>query len=358
MPSFSHILGQERAKKFLKNVLAGEKIPHAYLFTGIPGVGKTSTAMALAMALNCNEPVEEEGCAGCVACRQLRSGNSPDFLIIARLPDRKNILIEQIQEFNRKLGFAPLGRYRVSVIQEAETMTAEAANCLLKTLEEPPAGNIIILNAVEPLELMPTIVSRCQRVPFQPLPLRDMRNWLVQKGHMEEETARVMARISGGSLGRVLKMRESDFVEKRRKWLQMLLKLPGLSKEKGFQMAMECADEAKKIGLLSKDDGKTGALDMLALWESWYRDLLIVKVGGPAHLLINEDYFHMIKSIIENFTIDNLIDSLMAVDQAERDLRRRRNISLVMEHVALHLGRLAGSHGARRPGSGVTESAV
>ncbi len=353
MPSFSQILGQERAKKFLKNVMTREMIPHAYLFTGIPGVGKTSTAMALAMALNCNKPVEGEGCTGCIACRQVRSGNSPDFLIIARRPDKKNILIEQIQEFNRKLGFAPFGRYRVSVVQQAETMTAEAANCLLKTLEEPPAGNIIILNAVEPLELLPTIVSRCQRVPFQPLPLKDMSKWLVQKKDMDEETAGVLARISGGSLGRVLKMRESDFEEKRQKWLQMILKLPGLSKEKGFQMAMECADEAKKIGVLSKDDNRSGALDMLAVWESWYRDLLIVKVGGPAHLLINEDFFHMIKSIVENFTRDGLIDSLMAVDQAARDLHRRRNISLVMEHVALHLGRLAGGRGARRTGSGL-----
>jgi DNA polymerase-3 subunit delta' len=315
-------------------------------------------AMALAMALNCNKPAEGEGCTGCIACRQVKSGNSPDFLIVARRPDKKNILIEQMQEFNRKLGFAPLGRYRVSVFQEAETMTAEAANCLLKSLEEPPAGNIIILNAVEPLKLLPTIVSRCQRVPFQPLPLQDLGNWLVQKEGMDEETARVLARLSGGSLGRILKMRDSDFLEKRQKWLHMLLKLPGLSREQGFRMAMECADEAKKMGVLSKDDNRTGAVDMLAVWQSWYRDLLIVMVGGPAHLLINEDYFHMIKGIVENFTRDRLIASLMAVDQAVRDLHRRRNISLVMEHVALHLGRLAGGRGARRTGLGITKSAV
>ena len=347
MTSFSQILGQERAKKFLKNVMAGEKIPHAYLFAGIPGVGKTSMAMALAMALNCSSPVEGEGCMNCTACRQLRSGNSPDFLLIARHPDKKNILIEQMQEFNRKLSFAPFGMYRVSVVQEAETMTAEAANCLLKTLEEPPAGNIIILNAVEPLELLPTIVSRCQRVPFQPLSIEGMSNWLVQQEDMDKDTARVLARISGGSLGRVLKMHESDFLEKRQKWLQMLLKLTEPSRKKRFQTAMECADEAKKIGVLSKDEHRTGALDLLAVWESWYRDLLIVKVGGAAHLLTNEDFFHKIESIVENFTSDGLIDSLMAVDQAERDLRKRRNISLVMEHVALHLGRLAGGRSAR-----------
>jgi DNA polymerase-3 subunit delta' len=339
-------LGQERAKKFLKNVMTREKIPHAYLFTGIPGVGKTTTAMALAMTLNCKDPVEGEGCTCCIACRQVRNGNSPDFLIIAPPPEKKNILIEQIQEFNRKLGFAPHGMYRVSVFQEAETMTAEAANCLLKTLEEPPARNIIILNAVEPLELLPTIVSRCQRVPFQPLPLQDVSNWLVRKEGLDVETARVLARISGGSLGRVLKVPQSDFVEKRQKWIQMLLKLPRLSREKGFQLAMECADEAKKIGVLSKDDNRSGALDMLTVWESWYRDLLIVKVGGPAHLLINEDFFQMVKNIVENFTREGLIDSLMAVDKAARDLSRRRNISLVMEHVVLHLWRLSGGNGA------------
>ena len=128
----------------------------------------------------------------------------------------------------------------------------------------------------------------------------------------------------------------------RQKWLQMLLKLPGASREKGFQMAMECADEAKKMGVLSKDDTRSDTRDMLAVWESWYRDLLIVKMGGPAHVLINEDFFHLIKNIVENFTRDGLIDSVMAVDQAARDLHRRRNISLVIEHLALYIGRLAG----------------
>ena len=147
---FSDIIGQEKAKGFFQRVLSEERIPHAYLFTGIAGIGKTSTAMALTMALNCREPSGIEACGDCPSCRQMTGGNFPDFVSIQ--PDGQNIKIEQIRELNRRLSFAPVSaRYRVCVIQQAEAMTGEAANSFLKTLEEPPAGNILVLNAVEPL---------------------------------------------------------------------------------------------------------------------------------------------------------------------------------------------------------------
>jgi DNA polymerase-3 subunit delta' len=316
------------------------KIPHAYLFTGISGVGKTQSALAFAATLNCHEPVDGEGCGRCLSCSRIASGNSPDVFIITRKADKKKISIEQIQELNRKLGFPPMGTYRVSVVREAETMTAEAANCLLKTLEEPPPGNIIILNAVEQRDLLPTIVSRCQRVPFQPLPLEDMARWLVKRENMDEEKAKVLTKVSGGSLGRARKMVETDFLEKRQTWLQMLFKLAGLSREKAFEMALECAEEAKKMGVESKNTDKTGALDMLAVWESWYRDLLLLKVEGTNRLLMNEDFSHLLKNSVDHFTKNQLIDSLVTVDRAARDLRRMRNIRLVMEHTILQLWRL------------------
>ena len=167
--AFSEILGQKTAKRFLKQVMASGKIPHAYLFTGIPGIGKTTTAMAFAMALNCREPVDFEGCGQCPSCRQFKGKNFPDFISI--LPEGQNIRIDQIKELNRKLGFAPVsGGYRVCVIHQADAMNDESANSFLKTLEEPPPGNILILRVTESLDLLPTIVSRCQQVPFQPLP--------------------------------------------------------------------------------------------------------------------------------------------------------------------------------------------
>jgi len=344
---FSQILGQERAKSFLKKVIARDKIPHAYLFTGIPGIGKTSMAMALTMALNCDSPVDGDGCGRCPSCRKIMLGNFPDFLSIKILPDRKNILIEQIRELNRELGFAPFAKYRVCVIHQAETMTDEAANSFLKTLEEPPPGNILILNAKEPRDLLPTIVSRCQRVAFQPLPIKDMVNWLVKEKDLDEEKAEMLARISAGSLGRALKLCGGNFLDKRQEWLSRLIVLPGLSREKGFEMAVECAAEAKRMGLDTTEDGEAGILDMLTMWESWYRDLLILNAGDMTHLLVNVDFSHKLKNIAEHFKIDSLIDSLLTIDRARRDLIRNRNTKLVMEHTVLGLRRLADALGAK-----------
>ena len=341
MVSFSEILGQEMAKTFLRQVIAREKMPHAYLFTGIPGVGKTSTAMALAMALNCREPIDFDGCGHCLSCRQMMGGNYPDFLFIK--PDGQNIKIEQMKNLCRSLSFAPVsGKYRVCVVHQAETMTDEAANSFLKTLEEPPPGNILILKVTEPLDLLSTIVSRCQRVIFQPLNVQDMANWLVKERGFNDEIAMLLARISTGSLGRALRMGEGDFLEKREGWLSRLIELPGLSKEKALEFALECADKEKKKDLDTPKSGETGMMAMLTVWENWYRDLLLVKTGGPTDLLINMDFTHKLKNIAGGFKIENLINSILAVDQAQWDLRRMRNVTLVMEHLVSSLNRLAG----------------
>jgi DNA polymerase-3 subunit delta' len=243
--TFSDIVGQERAKTFLKGVVGRQKIPHAYLFTGISGIGKTVAAKALALVLNCRDPVNGEGCGQCPPCRQLGGENAPDFLVIK--PQGQTIKIDQIRELNRALGFAPVsGKYRVCLIKQAESMTEEAANSFLKTLEEPPSGNVLILDATEPRDLLPTIVSRCQRVPFHPLPERHITRWFVEKKGLKEETATVLARISGGSLGRAISMSESDFFDKRRHWLSRLIGLAHLSLDKTMALALDIANEHKK----------------------------------------------------------------------------------------------------------------
>ncbi|MDQ1333748.1 MAG: polymerase subunit delta [Thermodesulfobacteriota bacterium] len=336
---FSEIIGQEKAKGFFRRVISEDRIPHAYLFTGIAGVGKTSTAIALTMALNCRRPTDIEACGVCPPCRQMAGGNFPDFISIK--PDGQNIKIEQIREVNRRLSFAPVSaRYRVCVIQQAEAMTREAANSFLKTLEEPPPGNILVLNAVEPLNLLPTIVSRCQRVPFQPLPVEAMIEWLVRVKEMDRERATIVGRASGGSLGLALRMSEDVFWEKRDVWISRILKLPSLSKGDALTMAMESATKEKGRGSDDAEPIEPGLPEMLALWGGWYRDLLIVKVGAPKHLMTNIDFRDQLNDVAQYVTIENLTASLVAVDQAVRDLRRMGNPQLVMGHTILGLQRL------------------
>ena len=296
-------------------------------------------AMALTMVLNCREPVDCDGCGRCPSCRQLIGGNFPDFIHIR--PDGQNIKIEQIRGLNRRLSFAPVSaRHRVCVVQQAEAMTGEAANSFLKTLEEPPPGNILILNAREPRNLLPTIVSRCQRVPFQPLPFQAMVDWLVSEKNIDGQRARIAAKGSSGSLGGALTMCEELFLKIRDEWLSTLMKLPRFSKGEALEMAFESASRNKRGGIDNFNAEEPGLLEMLAVWGGWYRDLLLVKVGGPARLIINVDFSDKFEKLARNSKKANLIESLFVVNRAIRDLHRMRNAALVMEHAVLKLQRL------------------
>jgi DNA polymerase-3 subunit delta' len=337
---FSQIIGQEKAKSILSNVVRQKRVPHAYLFTGIAGVGKTSSAKAFAMTLNCDQPGGLDACGGCPSCRKMLNGNFPDFMTLE--PDGQNIKIEQIRELNRSLGYAPFfGGYRVCVIQKAETMTGEAANSFLKTLEEPPSGNIFILNAAEPRDLLPTIVSRCQRISFRPLKPIEITEYLAGKSsELDPPSAEILARAAEGSLGRALKMGESDYLERRRGWINKLIRLKGSSGADALNMAVESARE-DRAGLAQAGSKKAGLFDMLAVWASFYRDLLLLKVDTPRSGLINDDFRDQLKTAASGLSVENLLEGFQTVDRAVRDLNRMRNPTLVLENALLDLQRPA-----------------
>ena len=339
--SFSQIIGQEKAIKFLKQVVARKKLPHAYLFVGIQGIGKTTTAIALAQAINCHEPVNGDGCGRCRACHQIMSRNFLDLVSIK--PDGQYIKIEQIRELNHRLSFKPVsGRYRVSIIHQAEMMNTEAANSFLKTLEEPPSGNILILNVAEPLDLLLTIVSRCQKVSFRPIPTHLIADWLIDKKNMDKDMALVLAKISEGSLGKAITMCNTDFHKKREDHLLRLISLPGLSPEQAIEMALKYSVKKKKKGPDTSGNGDYGLFDLLGIWKTWYRDLLLMKINGSEDLLVNIDFSRKLKNISKRFRIEGLVNSFLILNQAQRDLLRSRNLDLMMENTILALKRFAG----------------
>jgi DNA polymerase-3 subunit delta' len=337
--SLSEIIGQRRAIGFLKRAIASDRIPHAFLFTGISGVGKTTTALAFTQTINCLKPEEKEGCGQCKICRQMFSGNFPDINVIE--PDGQNIKIEQIRELNRSLNFKPvIGNYRVTIINRAELMTDEAANSFLKSLEEPPPGNVLILKVIEPRDLLSTIVSRCQRIPFQPLPSQIIEEWLRKEIDIEEESALLIARLSEGSLGRAVHISEGSYLTDRQSSLEKIIKLPMISKEKVLEMAMEYAGKAKKKDMERSIDIDTS--ELISIWKTWYRDLILSKVNGPPGLFINTDFSRKLRALSKNVNIDNMIESFMILDQAQRDLMRNPNLGLMMENTLLNLKRLCG----------------
>lgn len=219
--SGSAIIGHERARVLLARLLASGRTPHALLFHGPEGVGKSTIARGFAAALLCEAPVEGAACGRCTSCGKASRGNHPDLLLVTRLPRRKTsggdgdeddgdepaagggelrsfILVRQIREVVEHAAYAPReGPRRVFLIDPADRMNAEAQNALLKTLEEPPGEAILLLVASRPHALLPTVRSRCFPVGFAALAPADLARALEQRGLARDEAVSRAALASG-----------------------------------------------------------------------------------------------------------------------------------------------------------------
>ena len=337
---FSRIVGQEKAKRIVGKAILNRRVPHAYLFTGIAGVGKTSLGIAIAASLNCRERKGAEACGECSSCRQIMNGHFPELFVIR--PEGDVIKIDQIREAQDSMRFAPMaGGHRVIILDQADTMTEEAANAFLKTLEEPPNSNLLILNAVEPANLLPTIVSRCQKVRFAPLAVETIAGYLVNEMGIRRETATVLARLAEGSLGKAIAMAEGDFLERREKWLKRAMEIPSMTATEALEIALELSGEKSTSAAQGSKYEIGGLLDLLGVLAIWYRDLLLLKKEGAETLVVNADLMEELKKFVRKFKLLQLYESLLVLDQAQRDIRMRRNKALVLEKTMLRLRELA-----------------
>jgi DNA polymerase-3 subunit delta' len=336
---FKEIIGQDKAITFLKRIIAGDTIAPAYLFTGIQGIGKTTTAMAFALLINCMDPVDGDGCKRCSSCKKMIDGNHPDLIIIEPDKNKKGIGINQIREINRHLAFSPaLERYRIIIVDPAEKMTDEAANAFLKALEEPPPHNIFILNVRDPGELLLTIVSRCQKVPFKPLPIEAIVNWLIKEENMDKEKAEIVAKLSEGSLGRAIKLSKDGLFTNRVHWITMLNNVINKSSDMLIDLARELSGSGKSSAA-NKDIKDDNIALMLGIWKSWYRDILLFKLEGQTGLMLNSDLSNHLKNVSALYTVEALMRSLAVIARAEHDLMDNRNALLLLERSLLGLKR-------------------
>ena len=220
--TFDRIIGHSRQKDFLRRTLANNRLAHAYLFEGPEGVGKRLTALALARAVYC---LEGNGCGDCVPCRKIDHNNHPDLQIIE--PDGQKIKIEQIRELQRTLSFKPVeSSRRICLIDQADKMNEAAANSLLKTLEEPSAETLIILLSARPEALLTTVLSRCQRLPFNRLPQACIESTLIEQRGFGRDEAHIIAALADGSFQLALD-RDPDFYLKHR--IEILKRVTALS---------------------------------------------------------------------------------------------------------------------------------
>jgi DNA polymerase-3 subunit delta' len=324
---FAHLLGQDKAKKLLREAVARHKVSHAFLFRGPDGVGKKRAALAYASYMNCKNPGTEDACGQCKSCKKYQSGNHPDLLIVQ--PDGAAIKIGQIRELIQQLVFPPLeAKYRVIVLEDVHTMKREAANSLLKTLEEPAENNLLILTADQAGEVLPTILSRCQVVPFLPLPFELLSGILQEESNVDDSTAKTLAALSEGSLGRAQLLIKENLLAFRKEIIEQLVELQhGQNESVGAVLLL-----AEKTVAL-----KENLLEMLDLLRLWFRDLVLFTAGEPETSLVNQDLLHILPTADKRWSIDQLYSRLSMFDRAEKELRQNCNQSLVFEVLFFNL---------------------
>jgi DNA polymerase-3 subunit delta' len=319
---FKFLLDHEKPKSLLLEAAANNKLGHAYLFRGPDGVGKKRAALTLAAALNCTSPVKHDACGRCVSCRKYGSGSHPDLLLIS--PDGAAIKIGQVRELKHKLAFSPLeAKIRVIILEDVHTMRREAANSLLKTLEEPAPGNLLILTADHAGDILPTILSRCQLIPFGPLDHNNLARVLMQETEMPESRALALAAVAEGSLGRARLLLDENILALRQELVEHLL-----TTEK---------NPAETIPLVLRLSDKCAALkenihELLALLRLWYRDLVLIAAGtAPEVSAANKDLASFMETVKGRWSLVQLHERLRLLDRAERQLLRNCSRTLVLE---------------------------
>ncbi len=345
MPGLESLINQERPIRILTTLLRNRTLPHAFLFTGTEGVGKQAAAIALATACNCQEKnpglmAEDrsnhdsdnpsvkpdftalDSCGVCKSCKKIESGNHADIIRIQ--PSGSFIKIAQIRALVHTLTLRPYeAKIRVVVISDAQALNAAASNALLKILEEPPGRTMLVLIAIQKSALLPTIVSRCQHVGFNPISQKNMAVLLREKHKLAPQAAGILAAMANGSFSRAQTMVRSNWL-KRRKWL--IDEMNTLSLQKMGRL----------FALAEKLSGEREALsETLEIIKVWFRDL-IIGAYDPAKI-INQDVADIIRIAAGMASVPSLLSKFDAVQQTQNRITASTNLRLTMENLLIKL---------------------
>ena len=320
MLGFNDILGHEQIKEHFRNAVQTGKVSHAYILSGEAGMGRKSLANAFALSLLCEKGMEEP-CMQCHACKQVLSGNHPDLIYVTH-EKPASIGVDDIREqINDTIQVRPYSSYyKIYIVDEAEKMTQQAQNALLKTIEEPPSYAVILLLTTNQDAFLPTILSRCVQLKLKPLRDEVVREYLVQSLGIEESQAEIYAAFARGNLGKAIHLAESE--EFRVMYDALILMLKHL-KDADISELLEYIRKLKEENLDIR-----GCLDFM---QMWYRDVLMYKTTKDINLLIFKDEFSTIKAMSTVSGYDGLERILQAIEKARVRLDANVNMELVME---------------------------
>jgi len=331
VPVFDDLIGQETARDQLRRLAAGPLGGRVYLFVGPRGAGKLKAALALAATQLCQgggallSVEDRRPCLTCPGCLKLAAGSHPDLRLVEPEPGKETISIDQARDLRRSLHFAPLeAGLRAVIIPGAERLGLEAVNALLKTLEEPPEHALIILTAAEAEALPPTVLSRCQKVRFRPIPEELIQAEVARVKGLDPEPARLAASLSGGSLEAALELDPAEMVAARDGYLARLKGLRAGQAEPLLELAREAAEPGE-------------AARFLEVLAAWYRDLAVLAAGGRARLAVNQDRHEELNQRARRSGLEVWLGRLEAVLETQRALAARANARLALEALLLRL---------------------
>ena len=315
---FADISGHDRIVEVLRRSLRSGKTAHSYLFEGVPGCGRKKTAMALVQALFCSI-LPDDACGSCPSCRKIDSGNHPDIHVVAPLPDKRDISIDQLREMQHILSLRPYEAPRkVCIIEPAERMSVSAANSLLKTLEEPPGNALIILLTENAGMLLSTVRSRCQLIRFAPLSPEHVLALLERSG-MAPDTAALLAPMAGGSLQRALELDNETLTARREVVLSRVDQLD-------IRRIASVFDAAEELS-----GNRDATLELLDMLLSFFRDA--VHLGAGSGEIVNRSLRPALEAIATRRSFPRNLELLERIYETRRDVQRNANPKLALDHL-------------------------
>lgn len=323
MKKAGDIVSRAEIKEYLMKAVETENISHAYLFTGEKGSGKLLLAQFFAEAILCTGQGEKP-CGTCKSCVQADSGNQPDIRKIVH--EKASIGVDEIREqINQDILIKPYSsKYKIYIMEDADKMTEQAQNALLKTIEEPPEYAVIMLLAENENRLLETIRSRVVKLEVKPVDRETIKQFLMKEKQVPDYLAEESAKFSQGNIGKAIRYAASeDFMELKQNVLHLLRYLSDMT-------IVEIVEGIKEIG-----GRKEEVQDILDLMILWYRDVLMCKVtSDPNQLLFKED-FKSLKELARKIDYEGIDQIIEAVDKAKQRLKANVNFDMTMQLLML-----------------------
>ena len=320
MAGFHDIIGHEKIKEHLQKAIGYQRVSHAYILSGEEGMGRKTIAKAFAMTLLC-EKHGTEPCMECHSCKQFLSGNHPDVIWVTH-EKPASIGVDDVRiQINDTVSIRPYSSpYKIYLVDEAEKMTVQAQNALLKTIEEPPAYAVVMLLADNPDALLPTISSRCVQLNLKPVGDQLVKEYLMNEMHVPDYQAEVDASLAQGNIGKAERIARSPEYEET---LESALRM---AKYADSMPLYEIVETIKK--LTAEKDNIDDYFDIFSLW---FRDVLLFKATKEVDSLVFKQELNGIRERANKSSYEGLEKIIEAIQKARARLNANVNFDLTME---------------------------